>query len=73
MLIAKAKSFLRINKIVSRFSTAPPPAPKKIEMFINDEPYQVSNNLLRLNLMSPFFKQPKKMESRSQDSATMND
>jgi hypothetical protein len=36
MLLTKAKNLLRLNMLRANFSTAPPPAPKKIEMFIND-------------------------------------
>ena len=67
MLLSKAKTFLRINLLRSNFSTTAPPAPKKIEMFINDEPYQVSIHLVRLNHISPFFKQLRRMVSKFQD------
>lgn len=39
MLLSKAKQIIRTNLLLkAAFSTAtsPPPAPKKIEMFIND-------------------------------------
>ena len=47
MLLSKVRQILSANLLRVSFSTAPPPAPKKIEMFINDEPYQVNplNNI----------------------------
>lgn len=73
MLLSKAKTFLRMSLLRSNFSTAAPPAPKKIEMFINDEPYQVSIYLVRLNPILPFFKQPRRMVLRFLDFVIMKD
>ena len=72
-MLLRAKALVRSSILKVRFSTAPPPAPKKIEMFINDEPYQVSCLTLRWSHISPFSKLLKKTGFRFRDSVTTKD